>query len=92
MCVHIYVYRYKGVLAVRGMQKKYVFQGVHMVFSGGFVDIDWKPGEARDCRFVFIGRNLDKEALIEGFEECKAHFFSEQKKSYFFLRKKNPIC
>ena len=43
-----------------------------MVFSGGFVDIEWKPGEKRECRFVFIGRNLDKAALIEGFEECKA--------------------
>jgi len=72
VCVCVCVCVYKGFLAVRGMQKKYVFQGVHMVFSGGFVDIDWKPGEARDCRFVFIGRNLDKEALIEGFEECKA--------------------
>jgi len=66
------LFRYKGVLAVRGMKKKFVFQGVHMVFSGGFVDIEWKPGEKRECRFVFIGRNLDKAALIEGFEECKA--------------------
>ena len=29
------LFRYKGVLAVRGMEK-FVFQGVHMLFSGGF--------------------------------------------------------
>lgn len=32
------LFRYKGVLAVRGMKKKFVFQGVHMIFSGGFSD------------------------------------------------------
>ena len=67
------LFRYKGVLAVRGMKKKFVFQGVHMIFSGQFMDDkEWKKGETRDCRFVFIGRKLDKEALIRGFEDCKA--------------------
>jgi G3E family GTPase len=67
------LFRYKGVLAVRGMKKKFVFQGVHMIFTGGFSDDnEWKEGETRDCRFVFIGRHLDKAALIKGFEECKA--------------------
>ena len=32
----------------------------------------YQEGETRECRFVFIGRKLDKEALIKGFEECKA--------------------
>ena len=66
------LFRYKGVLAVKGMKKKYVFQGVHMLFSGCFSDIEWKRGETRDCRFVFIGRHLDSAALIKGFELCKA--------------------
>jgi G3E family GTPase len=67
------LFRYKGVLAVKGMKKKFVFQGVHMLFSGTFVeDKEWKKGETRDCRFVFIGRQLNKEALIRGFEGCKA--------------------
>ncbi|CAM9273906.1 unnamed protein product [Ectocarpus sp. 8 AP-2014] len=30
------LFRYKGVLAVKGCQEKFVFQGVHMLFSGGF--------------------------------------------------------
>jgi hypothetical protein len=68
------LFRYKGVLAVKGMPHKFVFQGVHMLFSGGFNrDIGpWKSGEPRECRFVFIGRNLDKKALEKGFLDCKA--------------------
>jgi len=65
------LFRYKGVLAVKGMQQKYVFQGVHMIFSGGFTGNMWKKDEVRECRFVFIGRNLDKEAFCERFKQCK---------------------
>jgi len=65
------LFRYKGVIAVCGMPQKFVFQGVHMLFAGGFDDWMWKTGEERECRFVFIGRNLDKAALIEGFMRCK---------------------
>mmetsp|Transcript_16484 Transcript_16484/g.48528 ORF Transcript_16484/g.48528 Transcript_16484/m.48528 type:complete len:328 (+) Transcript_16484:225-1208(+) len=67
------LYRYKGVLSIKEMDDKYVFQGVGMLFSGGFTGAKWKPGEKRECRFVFIGKKLDKEALIEGFHKCKAN-------------------
>ena len=65
------LYRYKGVLAVKGMEEKFVFQGVGMMFSGGFKDFKWKvPEEERDNRFIFIGKNLDKEFLRAGFMAC----------------------
>ena len=68
------LFRYKGVLAVKGMDKKFVFQGVHMLFGGGFSSevAPWKEGETRECRFVFIGRNLDHEELQKGLMDCKA--------------------
>lgn len=68
------LFRYKGVLAVKGMDQKFVFQGVHMLFGGDFnQDIGlWKDDEKRECRFVFIGRNLDHAALEAGLMECKA--------------------
>ena len=68
------LFRYKGVLSVKGMDEKFVFQGVHMLFSGDFSeDIGlWKEGETRECRFVFIGRNLDHKALQEGLMDCIA--------------------
>ena len=65
------LFRYKGVLSVAGMQKKFVFQGVGMLFSGDFVDEEWAQGEKRENCFVFIGRDLDKKALIDGFLACK---------------------
>jgi G3E family GTPase len=68
------LFRYKGVLAVKGMDQKFVFQGVHMLFGGDFnQEIGlWKDNEKRECRFVFIGRNLDHAALEAGLMECKA--------------------
>ena len=68
------LFRYKGVLAVKGMEQKFVFQGVHMLFGGEFSeDIGlWKEGETRECRFVFIGKNLDHKGLEEGLMDCMA--------------------
>jgi len=66
------MFRYKGILAVKGMESKYLFQGVHMLFNGGFQQSHkWKEGELRECRFVFIGRNLDKADLEKKFMECR---------------------
>lgn len=63
------LYRYKGVMAVKGMNTKFVFQGVGMLFDGGFQG-NWKKGETRESRFVFIGKHLDKEFLKCGFDAC----------------------
>ena len=68
------LFRYKGVLSVKGKNEKFVFQGVHMLFSGNFSQevAPWRKGEKRECRFVFIGRNLDHKMLEQGFLDCKA--------------------
>lgn len=66
------LFRYKGVLAVKGMQQKFVFQGVHMLMSGTFDErFLWKAKDTRECRLVFIGRNLDKMNLEESVMACK---------------------
>ena len=62
------LFRYKGVLAVKGMDQKFVFQGVHMLFDGR-MDRPWREGE-RSNSLIFIGRNLDREKLLEGFNAC----------------------
>ena len=46
-------------------------QGVHMMFEGS-PDRKWLPGEARVCKMVFIGKELDKEAFTEAFQNCLA--------------------
>jgi len=65
------LFRYKGVLAVKGKEEKFVFQGVHMLFAGNFSRRKWLKDEPRECRFVFIGRNLDKQKLLDGVMACK---------------------
>lgn len=65
------LYRYKGVISVKGMDKRFVFQGVHMMFDGDFTE-PWEKNETRESRFIFIGKNLNKKGLEQGFLSCKA--------------------
>ena len=65
------IYRMKGVLAVKGTNKRLVFQGVHMLMDAT-VGRPWKDQETRDSRFVLIGRNLDAATLKAGFQSCLA--------------------
>ncbi|MEM9826394.1 MAG: GTP-binding protein [Planctomycetota bacterium] len=62
------IFRMKGVVAIHGQKERYVFQGVHMLFDGR-ADRPWRDGE-RSNSLVFIGRNLNREALMLGFNEC----------------------
>ena len=65
------ILRAKGILDVAGESRRLVFQAVHMILEGDF-QRDWKDGEPRFSRMVFIGRNLDEAALKAGFEACAA--------------------
>jgi G3E family GTPase len=65
------IFRMKGVLAVAGMDERFVFQGVHMLFTGQ-PDRPWADGDPRRSRLVFIGRHLDRDALEGGLRACLA--------------------
>ena len=60
------ILRCKGIVAFPGEPKRFVFQGVHMILDGNLQGA-WKDGETRQSRVVFIGRNLDEDAIREGF-------------------------
>jgi len=62
------IFRMKGVLSFSGEKERYVFQGVHMLFDGR-MDRPWRDGE-RANSLIFIGRNLDRNALNAGFNAC----------------------
>jgi len=64
------IFRMKGVLSLKGESDRFVFQGVHMLFDGR-PDRPWK-GEERKNQLIFIGRNLNREHLNEGFKSCLA--------------------
>jgi G3E family GTPase len=64
------IFRMKGVLAVKGREMRFVFQGVHMLMDGR-PDREW-GNDPRENALIFIGRNLDRAALNEGFRSCLA--------------------
>ena len=65
------IYRMKGVLSIANADQKFVYQAVHMIFNGNFEEGEvWGPDEERESKLVFIGKNLDKEALKSGFAKC----------------------
>ena len=64
------IFRMKGILSIKGQRDRFVFQGVHMLFDGR-PDRPWGI-EPRYNSLIFIGRNLDRAELTEGFEACLA--------------------
>lgn len=64
------IFRMKGIFSVQGLDERYVFQGVHMVFDGR-ADRPWGD-DARVSSAVFIGRNLDRAELLRGLQACLA--------------------
>jgi G3E family GTPase len=65
------ILRAKGILSVKGDDRRLVFQAVHMILEGDFQG-NWAEGADRTSRLVFIGRNLDEAQLKAGFENCAA--------------------
>ena len=63
--------RYKGVLYMKGTDKKVIFQGVHQLM-GSDLGPRWMPGEKKQSKMVFIGIDLPKEILLQGLEGCLA--------------------
>ena len=62
------IFRMKGFISVAGESRRFVFQGVHMLFDGQ-PDREWGDAPRRN-QLVFIGRNLDGQSMREGFEAC----------------------
>jgi G3E family GTPase len=59
--------RYKGVLNMRGTERKVIFQGVHQLM-GSDLGPEWAQGEDRISKMVFIGIDLPKDILMQGLE------------------------
>jgi G3E family GTPase len=63
--------RYKGIVALKGLESRLVLQGVHMLMSSD-AGRPWAVGEVRRSRLVFIGRRLPREALLAGLAACES--------------------
>jgi G3E family GTPase len=65
------ILRAKGIIDVKGEDRRLVFQAVHMILEGDLQKL-WGEKERRWSRAVFIGRDLDEAELRAGFEACAA--------------------
>jgi G3E family GTPase len=61
--------RYKGVLNMKGTDRKVIFQGVHQLMGSDLGPI-WADGEQKMSKMVFIGIDLPKDILLQGLEQC----------------------
>ncbi len=61
--------RYKGVLNMKGSDRKVIFQGVHQLM-GSDLGPKWAPGEKKSSKMVFIGVDLPREIFLQGLEGC----------------------
>jgi G3E family GTPase len=61
--------RYKGVLNMKGSERKVIFQGVHQLM-GSDLGPKWMPGEKKTSKMVFIGIDLPKDIFLQGLEGC----------------------
>jgi len=66
------IMRCKGVLCIHGQEgTRFVFQGVHDTVCFGPSAQGWDPASGPPIsQIVFIGRNLDRAMLSEGFRSC----------------------
>jgi G3E family GTPase len=63
--------RYKGVLHMKGSDRKVIFQGVHQLM-GSDLGPKWAPGEKKTSKMVFIGLDLPRDVFLQGLEQCLA--------------------
>jgi G3E family GTPase len=61
--------RYKGVLHMKGTERKVIFQGVHQLM-GSDLGPQWQPGEDKTSKMVFIGIDLPRDIFMQGLEQC----------------------
>jgi G3E family GTPase len=61
------ILRAKGILSFNDLDRRFVFQAVHMLMDGTEAAA-WGKREKRSSKLVLIGRNLDEAALRAGFE------------------------
>ena len=61
--------RYKGVLNMKGTDRKVIFQGVHQLMGSDLGPL-WARDEKRSSKMVFIGINLPKDIFLQGMEQC----------------------
>ena len=61
--------RYKGILHIKGSDKRGLFQGIHMLMGLDW-GRKWELADKKESKIVFIGRKLPKDFITQGLELC----------------------
>ena len=61
--------RYKGILFMKGINRRMLFQGVHQMM-GAEPGKPWLANEKKSTKMVFIGRKLPQDIFTKGLEQC----------------------
>ena len=64
------IFRMKGILHMDGYDEVFVCHGIHMIFDGE--KTSFKGGQKKESKLVFIGQDLCKDELEEGFRSTIA--------------------
>jgi G3E family GTPase len=62
------IFRMKGFISISGDPRRFVFQGVHMLFDAQ-PEREWGEMERKN-QLIFIGRNLDEKVIQQDFDKC----------------------
>ncbi len=62
------ILRMKGIASIEDDDRQFVVQSVHMLVEGGSQRL-WKEQERRQTRLVFIGRDLPRDLLRQGWAQ-----------------------
>ena len=81
------LYRVKGILSFRNIDEKLIFQAVNNQYITDSAGL-WGQ-EERSNRIVFIGKNLSREFLQNGLQECCTEEPFEPEKFFRFLTSQN---
>lgn len=71
-------------MKIQNDMRKFVFHGVHDIIDHELSEHEWDPNEEIINKIVFIGKNLDREALRKGIEK---HSFEKYLFSNPFVKK-----
>jgi len=71
LSVNAQIFRSKGFLSIAGNPRRALFHGVNNRFTL-FWDRLWEKGETRTSQMVFIGKNIDAEAIHFALVKCLA--------------------
>jgi len=61
--------RYKGVLHMKGVDRRVVFQGVHQMMGSDLAS-KWLPADKKTNKMVFIGIDLPQDLITDGLDRC----------------------